>query len=208
MSTTASRDGGSLRLSLQQLLVVLLLIYAFSTWGIINPPAFIIRSPTPFSASSWVCDTAVLLCGDHLSYLLCFCTRARTRARTGKRRYSSKLWRTFTDCFNCLPIAATVDGKIFCAHGGLSPELFDLEQINRVARPTDVPDTGTSCCCRAVLCVEQETGWKGGRRAVCWFRRRRLIVFGLKYISRFISAAAAAAAAALQKPVVVSISNM
>ncbi|CAM9275724.1 unnamed protein product, partial [Pylaiella littoralis] len=62
-----------------------------------------------------------------------------------KRRYSSKLWRTFTDCFNCLPIAATVDGKIFCAHGGLSPELFDLEQINRVSRPTDVPDTGLLC---------------------------------------------------------------
>ncbi|CAN0555739.1 unnamed protein product, partial [Ectocarpus sp. 12 AP-2014] len=59
-----------------------------------------------------------------------------------KRRYSTKLWRTFTDCFNCLPIAAIVDDKIFCAHGGLSPELFDMEQINRVSRPTDVPDTG------------------------------------------------------------------
>ncbi|CAN0308343.1 unnamed protein product, partial [Ectocarpus sp. 12 AP-2014] len=62
-----------------------------------------------------------------------------------KRRYSTKLWRTFTDCFNCLPIAAIVDDKIFCAHGGLSPELFDMEQINRVSRPTDVPDTGLLC---------------------------------------------------------------
>ncbi|CAN0228934.1 unnamed protein product [Hapterophycus canaliculatus] len=61
---------------------------------------------------------------------------------SGKRRYTTKLWRTFTDCFNCLPIAAIVDDKIFCAHGGLSPELFDMEQINRVARPTDVHDTG------------------------------------------------------------------
>lgn len=67
----------------------------------------------------------------------------RALARAGKRRYSTKLWRTFTDCFNCLPIAAIVDDKIFCAHGGLSPELFDMEQINRVARPTDVHDTGT-----------------------------------------------------------------
>ena len=24
----------------------------------------------------------------------------------GKRRYNIKLWKTFTDCFNCLPIAA------------------------------------------------------------------------------------------------------
>ena len=29
-----------------------------------------------------------------------------------KRRYNIKLWKTFTDCFNCLPIAAIVDEKI------------------------------------------------------------------------------------------------
>jgi len=33
-------------------------------------------------------------------------------------RYNIKLWKTFTDCFNCLPVAAIVDEKIFCCHGG------------------------------------------------------------------------------------------
>lgn len=61
----------------------------------------------------------------------------------GKRRYNIKLWKTFTDCFNCLPIAAIIDEKIFTMHGGLSPDLQSMEQIRRVMRPTDVPDTGT-----------------------------------------------------------------
>ncbi|KAJ3511999.1 hypothetical protein NLJ89_g3782 [Agrocybe chaxingu] len=59
-----------------------------------------------------------------------------------KRRYNIKLWKTFTDCFNCLPIAAIIDEKIFTMHGGLSPDLQSMEQIRRVMRPTDVPDTG------------------------------------------------------------------
>lgn len=59
-----------------------------------------------------------------------------------KRRYNIKLWKTFTDCFNCLPIAAIIDEKIFCCHGGLSPDLQGMEQIRRIMRPTDVPDTG------------------------------------------------------------------
>ncbi len=53
-----------------------------------------------------------------------------------KRWYNIKLWKTFTDCFNCLPVAAA----IFCCHGGLSPDLQSMEQIRRIMRPTDVPD--------------------------------------------------------------------
>ena len=68
----------------------------------------------------------------------------------GKRRYNIKLWKTFTDCFNCLPIAAIIDEKIFTMHGGLSPDLQSMEQIRRVMRPTDVPDTGTSPFLRAL----------------------------------------------------------
>ncbi|XP_072965946.1 serine/threonine-protein phosphatase PP1-like [Typha angustifolia] len=62
-----------------------------------------------------------------------------------KRRFNSKLWKVFTDCFNCLPVAALIDGKILCMHGGLSPELNNLDQIRNLARPTDVPDTGLLC---------------------------------------------------------------
>ncbi len=62
-----------------------------------------------------------------------------------KRRYSVKLWKIFTDLFNCLPISACIDDKILCMHGGLSPELFSLEQLKKIARPTDIPDQGLLC---------------------------------------------------------------
>ena len=62
-----------------------------------------------------------------------------------KRRYNVKLWKTFNDCFNYMPVAALIKGKILCMHGGLSPELTSLEQIKEIERPTDVPDTGLLC---------------------------------------------------------------
>lgn len=62
-----------------------------------------------------------------------------------KRRYDVKMWKTFADCFNCLPIAALIDDKIFCMHGGLSPELKDMDQIRAIKRPTDIPDSGLLC---------------------------------------------------------------
>ncbi|KAJ6841741.1 serine/threonine-protein phosphatase PP1 [Iris pallida] len=40
-----------------------------------------------------------------------------------KRRFNVRLWKVFTDCFNCLPVAALIDEKILCMHGGLSPLL-------------------------------------------------------------------------------------
>ena len=78
----------------------------------------------------------------YLSVLLC---------NTGKRRYNIKLWKTFTDCFNCLPVAAIVDGKIFCMHGGLSPELHHMDQIRRIARPCDVPGKERGSCLLSLL---------------------------------------------------------
>lgn len=59
-----------------------------------------------------------------------------------KRRSSVKNWKCFVDVFNTLPVVATIGDKIFCVHGGLSPHLQNFNQINKIARPTDVPDDG------------------------------------------------------------------
>ena len=62
-----------------------------------------------------------------------------------KRRYNVRIWRSFTDLFNYLPVAAIIDEKILCMHGGLSPELKNLQNIQDITRPTDIPDTGLLC---------------------------------------------------------------
>lgn len=91
-----------------------------------------------------------------------------------KKRYSIKLWKKFTDTFNCLPVAALIDDKILCMHGGLSPELHSLEQIKNIVRPTDIPEQGKiPNAYIGLLCDllwsdpdKQTTGWGPNERGV------------------------------------------
>lgn len=62
-----------------------------------------------------------------------------------KRRYSVNLWKTFINCFNCLPVAALLDEKILCMHGGLSKDLKKVDQIKLISRPSDIPEQGILC---------------------------------------------------------------
>ena len=56
-------------------------------------------------------------------------------SQLGKRRYNVKIWKMFSECFNYMPVAALIDHKILCLHGGLSPDLNNLEQIAKITRP-------------------------------------------------------------------------
>lgn len=96
-----------------------------------------------------------------------------------KRRYNIKLWKTFTDCFNTLPVAAIIDDKIFCIHGGLSPELHSMEQVRRIMRPTDIPDSGILC---DLLWSDPEkhiSGWGENDRGVSF-------TFGADVVGKFL----------------------
>jgi len=96
-----------------------------------------------------------------------------------KRRYNIKLWKQFCDVFNCLPVCGLIDEKIICMHGGLSPELTNMEQITRLVRPTDVPDTGLMC---DLLWADPEkgiNGWAENDRGVSY-------VFGEDAVGKFL----------------------
>lgn len=62
-----------------------------------------------------------------------------------KTRYTLQIWKCFVDVFNCLPVAAVIDDKIFCCHGGLSPSLTSMDDIRKIKRPIEVPEKGLLC---------------------------------------------------------------
>ena len=41
-----------------------------------------------------------------------------------------------------MPVAALVDERILCMHGGLSPDLKDLNSIDKLKKPSEIPDGG------------------------------------------------------------------
>jgi len=97
-----------------------------------------------------------------------------------KRRCNVKIWKTFVDTFNCLPIAAIVAGKIFCVHGGLSPSLVHMDDIRHIARPTDVPDYGLLNDLLWSDPADMESDWEANERGVSY-------CFGKKVIMEFLA---------------------
>ncbi|KAF2285450.1 hypothetical protein GH714_004580 [Hevea brasiliensis] len=99
-----------------------------------------------------------------------------------KRRFNVRLWKIFTDCFNCLPVAALIDEKILCMHGGLSPELCNLDQIRNIQRPTVVPESGLLCDLLWSDPSQDIQGWGINERGVSYtFGADRVIEFLQKH---------------------------
>ena len=96
-----------------------------------------------------------------------------------KRRFSVKLWKQFIEVFNVLPLAAVVEDKIFCVHAGLSPDLSSPEVINKIQRPTEVPEEGLVCDLLWSDPEQGATGWAENDRGVSY-------TFGADIVSDFL----------------------
>lgn len=60
-------------------------------------------------------------------------------------KYDISVYDAIMDCFDMLPVAATINGKFLAVHGGLSPELTNLRKIAGINRFQEVPREGLLC---------------------------------------------------------------
>ncbi|KAM3184102.1 hypothetical protein ACTXT7_009029 [Hymenolepis weldensis] len=83
-------------------------------------------------------DKYYMLRGNHEDGVIC--SRFGFRAEVLKR-YNAQLFATFVDIFNYLPIAATIDKKDFCVHGGLCRGLLvhGITHIRQLFEPIQRP---------------------------------------------------------------------
>ena len=63
------------------------------------------------------------------------------------KKYSNKdeaqdIFNMTNELFDLLQLAAVIDNKYFCIHGGISPELKKLEEINFLERKKEIPKNG------------------------------------------------------------------
>ena len=94
------------------------------------------------------------------------------------RKYgNTNPWKYFTELFDYIPLAAIIEGKIFCIHGGLSPYVSTVDQIRLINRKCEIPHDGAFCDLMWSDPDEIET-WLISSRGAGW-------IFGWKVVNEF-----------------------
>jgi|EP00029_Vermamoeba_vermiformis_P011171 serine/threonine-protein phosphatase 6 catalytic subunit len=91
---------------------------------------------------------------------------------------SATPWKMFTQIFDLLNVAAVIGNKVFCVHGGLSPELKTIDQIRTIKRDQEIPIQGAYCDLMWSDPEEIET-WQVGPRGTGW-------LFGSRVVGHFL----------------------
>ncbi|KAJ8488250.1 hypothetical protein ONZ45_g14019 [Pleurotus djamor] len=95
-----------------------------------------------YALKLWYPDKFVLLRGNHECRHL---TEYFTFKRECLHKYSAEVYEACCKSFNALPLAALVDGRFFCVHGGISPELVLLDDLLRINRFEEPGSHGLLC---------------------------------------------------------------
>jgi Calcineurin-like phosphoesterase len=70
------------------------------------------------------------------------------------RKYgNASVWRFCVQCFDTFGLAALIDERVFCVHGGLSPDIRTLDQVRAIDRNQEIPHEGSCTCSLSVIVV-------------------------------------------------------
>lgn len=58
-------------------------------------------------------------------------------------KYDSEIFDCFSEVFACLPLATIIERKVFVVHGGLSWDLFTIDELQRIDRFVENPESGS-----------------------------------------------------------------
>jgi len=58
---------------------------------------------------------------------------------------NANAWKYCTQVFDLLTVAALINGRVLCVHGGLSPDIRTLDQIRTINRNQEIPHEGDFC---------------------------------------------------------------
>lgn len=85
-------------------------------------------------------DRIILLRGNHESRQI---TQVYGFYDECVRKFGSiNVWKYCTDIFDLFCLAAVIDNKIYCVHGGLSPSAENIDSIRTIDRKQEVPHEG------------------------------------------------------------------
>lgn len=84
-------------------------------------------------------NTVFLLRGNHETRLMTQTFNFKTECIA---KYDQDIYHFFMDFFDTLPLSAVINGKFIALHGGISPDLNYLQDMNKVYRFMEPPKSG------------------------------------------------------------------
>lgn len=86
--------------------------------------------------------TMHMLRGNHECRQMTMCFNFRLECI---EKYDQEIYKLFIELFDALPIAAIVNGKFIAVHGGISPALKTIADLNKLDRFKEPPKSGLMC---------------------------------------------------------------